>query len=265
MASIPLIIGSGNAHKAREISEILVGVAGVRVMPFSEFDDEFPEIEETGRTFAENSALKAELLAKYLFARRGVRASGRHTAVDSSDTRAFDKIAMERSREFAAASRSGSGRFSLVGGDRSRMRSSDFLVMADDSGLVVDALGGAPGVMSARYAGRHGNDDANNAKLLREMEGVANDRRTARFVCAISLATQHGLLFTVEGRVEGRIARVAEGRNGFGYDPVFYYPPFERTFGQVDPEQKNKVSHRADALRQFRERLTRVLTSEGMV
>jgi len=266
MARVEVIIGSSNSHKVREIKDILQGIPSVQCVPFSDLE-ELPEIDENGRTFAENSALKARLLAQYLFARRGVRASGRHTAVDSSDTRSFEKIAAERSREMAASGgrASSSGRMGMVGGDRPRVRPFDLMVLADDSGIVVDALGGQPGVHSARYSGVHGDDDANNAKLLREMEGVANDRRSARFVCSISLATQHGVLFTVEGKVEGRIAKSCEGRSGFGYDPLFYYPPFDKTFGQVDAAQKNAVSHRAEALKQFRERFVKLLASEGLM
>lgn len=262
--SLEIIVGSGNSHKIREIQEILAGVSSVRCVPFGDID-ELPEIDENGRTFAENSALKARLLAQYLFARRGVRASGRHTAVDSSDTQSLEKISAERARERGLGARgTGSGRMSMVTGDKPRIRPFDVLVLADDSGIVVDALGGQPGVHSARYSGRHGDDDANNAKLLREMEGIPAERRSARFVCSMSLATPSGVLFTVEGKVEGKIARACEGRSGFGYDPLFYYPPFDKTFGQVDAAQKNRVSHRAEALKLFRERLVKLLASEGL-
>jgi non-canonical purine NTP pyrophosphatase (RdgB/HAM1 family) len=264
MGSLEIIVGSGNSHKIREIQEILADVGQVRCVPFHELED-LPDIDENGRTFAENAALKARLLAQYLFARRGMRASGRHTAVDSEDTRSLEKLSAERARERHAGFRgAGSGRMAMVTGDKPRLRPFDVLVMADDSGIVVDSLGGQPGVHSARYSGRHGDDDANNAKLLRELEGIPTERRTARFVCAMSLATPTGVLFTVEGKVEGKIAKACEGRSGFGYDPLFYYPPFDKTFGQIEAAQKNRVSHRAEALKQFRERLLKLLASEGI-
>jgi XTP/dITP diphosphohydrolase len=122
----------------------------------------------------------------------------------------------------------------------------DSYLFADDSGLEVDALGGAPGVYSARYAGPDANDEANNALVLKRLEGVEN--RTARFVCAIALAKNSELMTTFHGSVEGRILDRAHGQNGFGYDPLFYYPPFLCTFGQASLAQKMLVSHRAQAL-----------------
>ncbi|HLH43521.1 MAG TPA: RdgB/HAM1 family non-canonical purine NTP pyrophosphatase [Bryobacteraceae bacterium] len=122
----------------------------------------------------------------------------------------------------------------------------DDYVFADDSGLEVDALGGAPGVYSARYAGPHASDEANNALLLKLLEGVEN--RAARFVCVIALARNGELISTFHGAVEGRILDRALGQNGFGYDPLFYYPPFLCTFGQASLAQKMLVSHRAQAL-----------------
>ncbi len=258
-----LIIGSSNSHKVREISQILAGLGGIECVPFTDLEP-MPEIEETGKTFAENAALKALTLAQYLRARDGAQMSGRHTAVDSGDTHSFERLAAERAREAREGSTNQptSGRFGRVTGS-ARIRAGELLILADDSGIQVDALKGAPGVMSARYAGVHGDDDGNNAKLLRELEGVAPDKRSARFVCAISLATPSEVLFTVEGRVEGRIARKPEGKLGFGYDPLFFYPPFGKTFGQVSPEQKNSVSHRSEALKQFRLQFERLLKMEG--
>lgn len=123
------------------------------------------------------------------------------------------------------------------------------LVFADDSGLEVDALGGAPGVESARFAGPEADDDANNRLLLEKLRGVR--LRTARFVCVIALSERGRLLRTFRGAVEGRIAEQPRGANGFGYDPLFYYPPFGVTFGEVSAERKLAVSHRGQALRQL--------------
>jgi XTP/dITP diphosphohydrolase len=120
------------------------------------------------------------------------------------------------------------------------------LVFADDSGLACDALNGAPGVYSARYAGEHATDAANNAKLLAEIAPHAN--RTARFVCAIAVAEQGKTIATFEDFVEGRIVDEPKGTFGFGYDPLFFYPPFGTTFGEAPPEKKLFVSHRGKAM-----------------
>lgn len=121
------------------------------------------------------------------------------------------------------------------------------LVFADDSGLQVDALDGAPGVISARYAGPRANDQANNTLLLRNLESIA--QRSGRFVCVIALARQGSVLETFRGAVEGEMLRAPRGSNGFGYDPLFYYPPFRCSFAELAPEQKFAVSHRGIALR----------------
>jgi len=121
------------------------------------------------------------------------------------------------------------------------------LLFADDSGLVVDALGGEPGVRSARYAGPHADDEANNRLLLEKMQGVAD--RTARFVCVVALAERGRLLGSFRGSVEGRILEAPRGLGGFGYDPLFYYPPFNCTFAEISGERKQEVSHRGRALK----------------
>jgi XTP/dITP diphosphohydrolase len=122
---------------------------------------------------------------------------------------------------------------------------------ADDSGLVVDALGGAPGVYSARYAGPEGDAEANNRLLLERMSGGSN--RAARFVCVIALARSGELLATFRGEVEGALTEEPHGSGGFGYDPLFYYPPFGCTFGEAPLADKMHVSHRARALAQLAE------------
>jgi len=124
-------------------------------------------------------------------------------------------------------------------------------LFAEDSGLEVDALGGAPGVFSARFAGPGATDEANNRLLLEKLRGVA-DRR-ARFVCVVALADRGRLVRTFCGAVEGRIAEAPCGSNGFGYDPLFYYEPFGATFGEVSAERKMSVSHRGQALRRLME------------
>jgi XTP/dITP diphosphohydrolase len=119
-------------------------------------------------------------------------------------------------------------------------------LFADDSGLMVDALGGAPGVHSARYAGPGATDQANNQLLLERLRGIEN--RAARFVCVIALVRDGQLLRTFQGAVEGRIIDAPRGSGGFGYDPLFYHQPFGCTFGEAPIDQKMRVSHRAQAL-----------------
>ena len=120
-------------------------------------------------------------------------------------------------------------------------------LFADDSGLEVDALGGAPGVYSARYAGPEATDEANNTRVLEELASQTN--RAARFVCVIALAENGKCIHTFRGTVEGEVLYEARGPGGFGYDPLFYYPPFGCSFGEVEGEKKFAVSHRGNALR----------------
>jgi XTP/dITP diphosphohydrolase len=122
-------------------------------------------------------------------------------------------------------------------------------LFADDSGLEVDALGGEPGIRSARFAGPGASDEANNLLLLERLRGM--ERRTARFVCLIALAENGALLSTFRGVVEGEILHQPRGTDGFGYDPLFFYPPFGCSFGEVGGERKLLVSHRGQALRQL--------------
>ena len=123
------------------------------------------------------------------------------------------------------------------------------VAVADDSGLVVDALGGAPGVYSARYAGEKAGDAANNAKLLAALAGVPAGRRQARFRCVMAAAAPNGETLLAEGAWEGEIALALTGEGGFGYDPLFFDPALGRTAAQLDREEKNAVSHRGRALR----------------
>lgn len=132
-----------------------------------------------------------------------------------------------------------------------------YITVADDSGLSVDALDGAPGIFSARYAGIHGNDAANNQKLMEAMQGKAN--RRAHYVCAVACAFPDGRCFTVEGTCEGEILTTPRGSSGFGYDPLFLIPEDGRTFAEMTAEEKNARSHRAAALRRFVEKIQEYL------
>lgn len=133
-------------------------------------------------------------------------------------------------------------------------------VLADDSGLEVDALNGAPGVYSSRYAGAEGDDAANNAKLLQELAAVPDDLRTARFVCTLVFLDDDGSETVVRGTIEGRIGYEPQGDNGFGYDPLFIPDCFggKLTLAQVDQGKKNSVSHRGNALRVLRQKLAAI-------
>jgi XTP/dITP diphosphohydrolase len=190
-----LILATRNAHKTREVSEIL-GLDFI-VRDLSEESDA-PVIEETGSTFAENAILKAVGISK----------------------------------QFSG------------------------LVIADDSGLEVDALDGAPGVFSARYAGPHATDAENIARLLSELGAVsANELPAARFRCLLALARDGEILGTFEGAIEGLIVPSPRGDSGFGYDPVFQPNGFAKTFAELSAVEKNQMSHRARALRLLRAKL----------
>lgn len=192
-----LLIASNNAHKAREIKEIL-GAYFEEILTLREAGIHI-EVEEDGTTFTENAVKKA----------LGV---------------------MEAAEAFDA-------------------------VLADDSGLQVDALHGAPGVYSARFAGDGHDDGANNRKLMEEMTGIPREERTCRFVSAVALARKGRDVLTAEGTVEGILLTGPQGENGFGYDPYFYYPPFEKSFAELTAEEKNSVSHRKRSLETLRKLL----------
>lgn len=134
------------------------------------------------------------------------------------------------------------------------------IVLADDSGLEVDALNGAPGVHSARYAAdqphladENTDDEANNSRVLRELRKLPAEKRTGRFVCVLAAARDGQTLATFRGVAEGRILDAPRGTNGFGYDPLFYFPQIQKTFAELSPEEKSRYSHRGAAFRKFLE------------
>jgi len=191
-----LLIATRNAHKTREIQEILG--PEFHLQDLSAYPA-IPERTESGRTFQENAILKA------------VAASSQYPG----------------------------------------------LVIADDSGLEVDALGGAPGIFSARYTAAGAPDQQNVSKLLRELDRIGRlpEDRRARFRCVIALARDRKLLDTFEGLVEGEIAELPRGDEGFGYDPVFVPNGFSETFAQLSADTKNRISHRAKALAKLKQYL----------
>ena len=191
-----LLIASNNAHKVREIEEIL-----------SDYFDEMVtlreaglviDVVEDGRTFRENAVKKA---------------------METLEKSGFDAA------------------------------------LADDSGLCVDALDGAPGVYSARYAGEGHDDTANNDLLMERMKAVPDEKRTCRFVSCIALARKGRPVLVAEGKAEGLLLRAPAGENGFGYDPYFFYPPFGKSFAELTAQEKNSVSHRRAALDALRKAL----------
>lgn len=131
----------------------------------------------------------------------------------------------------------------------------EFIVMADDSGIEVDYLGGMPGIYSARYAGEHGNDKKNNEKLLKKLRGVPKEKRKATFVCQIALIDNNNKYIPIRGEVEGIILEELSGKDGFGYDPLFLYEPLNKTFGELSSDEKNLISHRAVALKKLKNEL----------
>ena len=152
------------------------------------------------------------------------------------DTNTFEGNALKKAREV----------FAVADADA---------VLSDDSGLMVDALGGAPGVYSARYAGEDHDDAANNAKLLDALKDVPGEKRTARFRTSVALIRRGMPAVTANGSVEGVILHSPQGENGFGYDPLFYYEPLKKSFAQLTPEEKNSVSHRRRALESLCDKL----------
>lgn len=184
-----ILIASNNRGKLLELRALLIGRGMDAVSPIEA--GIVLDIEESGTTFAQNAALKAEGFARV------------HHGI----------------------------------------------VLADDSGLVVDALGGGPGVHSARYGGLGATDADRNLLLLHQMEGVTGAARSARFIATVAVVVPGYKTAIFEGAVDGIIASEARGSEGFGYDPIFYFPAFGRTFGEAGPSLKARVSHRAKALR----------------
>lgn len=198
---IKIAVASKNAHKVKELSEML-DIDGIELVSLRELGFE-GEIEENGTTFEENAMIKAKAVCDMY----GIPA------------------------------------------------------IADDSGLCVDYLGGSPGIYSARYASSdgHNSGDAENVeKLLCELKGVPECDRTARFISTIAIALPDGTERTVTGSCEGIITSEVRGNGGFGYDPVFYYVPFCKTFGETTEEEKNTVSHRFNAVRQLKKELKEI-------
>lgn len=145
------------------------------------------------------------------------------------------------------------------------MRMTGEVVMADDSGLQIDWLDGAPGIYSARFMGENTSYDVKNRALIEQLNGVPDEKRTARFACAIACALPDGRVLTSYGAMEGRIGYEIRGENGFGYDPIFYLPECGCTSAEISPEQKNELSHRGKALRAMKEKLQVILREDEKI
>jgi XTP/dITP diphosphohydrolase len=195
-----VVLGTHNPNKIREIHAILNGLA-LEILTMNDFP-KIAEVEETGKTFAENALLKA----------------------------------------------------------REVYRQSGILTLSDDSGLEVDALNGAPGIYSARYAGEAKDYAANNRKLLEELQDVPEHQREAQFRCVVAIAGPE-VEQVVEGIVRGMIIYEPRGRHGFGYDPLFVPEGFSQTFSEMGDELKNQISHRSQAFRKAREVLEKIFSS----
>jgi len=182
-----ILLATQNLGKVKELQNLLAD-EDIEILSLLDIPD-WEDVEETGKTFADNAALKAR----------------------------------------AAVLRTG------------------LITLADDSGLEVDALDGRPGVYSARFAGEPKDDERNNDKLLQLLESVPDDKRMARFRCALVIETPDGKEYFTEGTIEGKILTQRRGKGGFGYDPLFFVPEFARTMAELNVTQKNLLSHRAQA------------------
>ena len=179
-----------------------------------------------------------EILAPFDMEVRSMREAGIAREVEETGT-TFEENAMLKARGIADLT--------------------DGIVIADDSGLEVDALNKEPGIYSSRYLGTETSYDIKNADILRRLEGVPEEKRTARFVCAVAVILPDDHSFVVRGEMEGRIGYEIIGENGFGYDPIFYLPEYGMTSAQISPEEKNRISHRGKALAKMVEKLREML------
>ena len=215
-----LIFATGNKDKMREIRMIMAGLP-YEVYSMKEVGAD-PDIVEDGTSFAENALIKAKAVAEY------IKANGLKLPEESNDE--ADEVS---------------------GTDEAQ--SEEIVVLADDSGLEIDALNKEPGIYSARYMGEDTSYHIKNKNLIDRLEGVQDEDRTARFVCAVAAVFSNGREEVREATMEGRIGYEEKGANGFGYDPILFLPQFGCMSAELEPEQKNAISHRGKALRMMRE------------
>lgn len=228
-----IIFATGNEGKMREIREILRDM-DAEILSMKEAGIEI-DIEENGSTFEENAEIKARAVAAAVRMTAGENAAARECAAAQTVAGAAYKATAVQAGETP----------------------DDIIVLADDSGLEIDALHKEPGIYSARYLGEDTPYSVKNKNLIDRLEGVPDNKRTARFVCAIAAVLPGGESIVSRGVIEGRIDYEEKGSNGFGYDPIFYVPEFCATTAQLSAAEKNRVSHRARALEAMKEELKR--------
>ena len=219
-----LVFATGNKDKMREIRMIMAGLP-YEVFSMKEIGVD-PEIVEDGTSFAENALIKSRTVAACI-----------QQAIKSGEVPEKMKEAFEKADAEFAGNHEGD----------------EIVVLADDSGLEIDALNKEPGIYSARYLGEDTSYRIKNKNLIDRLEGVPDEKRTARFVCAVAAVFSNGREEVREATMEGRIGYEEKGANGFGYDPILYLPQFGCMSAELLPEQKNAISHRGKALRMMRE------------
>ncbi len=279
-----LVIGTLNKHKGRELMEMLVGLP-VKIELLSAFKSVKP-VPENGATLRENARLKAMGFARQVVEiedkrqedKRQEAGNGKHETRRQEYRRQENRKPETRPPDVWRARNSKLAR-QTYGGQETNPKSNlsaaaeiqnpkfetpDIFVLADDSGLEVDALDGAPGVRSARYAGESATYPQLIAKLLDELKNVPAEKRTARFRCCVCMASASGVELEAEGACEGRIIFEARGSGGFGYDPVFVPEGYDKTFAELGSDVKNKLSHRGAAIRAFRKKFAEYLKQDSI-
>lgn len=236
-----IIFATANRNKLREIEDILKEF-GVEVISMKDAGIDL-DIEENGTTFMENAIIKAKAVAAAV-ATASEAASMLVTAEATTAEATTVKATMAEATTAEMAS-------ALITAEAMPAT----IVLADDSGLEIDYLNKEPGVYSSRYMGEDTSYRMKNQNLIDRLDGVPDERRTARFVCAIAAVLPDGRLITTQGVMEGRIAYEEKGENGFGYDPIFFLPGCGRTSAEIPAKMKNEISHRGQALRAMKKEL----------
>ena len=238
-----IVVATGNMGKMVEIASILAaagGKAGVlRVLTLKAAIGYMPDVDENGETLLENACIKADAARKALWAHACTMQA---SMMQASSTQA----SMMQDRSTHASSTHDCSTYACS--TKASSIDSRTIVIADDSGLFVDSLGGRPGIHSARYAGPDATPATQIGMLLDELRGVAADMRAASFRCAVAINYPDGSTCSTEGICEGIIGMHPKGGNGFGYDPVFFLPEYGLTMAELSSIEKNKISHRAKAI-----------------
>lgn len=220
-----IVFATGNEGKMREIRDIL-GDMDMEILSMKEAGID-ADIVEDGTTFEENAIIKAQAVAKLL-----------------ADSAQSIQAVTDRAEVYEGAMQCGAG----ASAEEKNTICGNVIVLADDSGLEIDYLNKEPGIYSARYMGEDTPFSVKSRNLIERLAGVPDEKRTARFVCAIAAVMPDGEVITTLGTIEGRIDYEEKGTNGFGYDPIFYVPEYGCTTAELSEEEKNRISHRGRAL-----------------